>query len=131
MGRSRSARTVHPLAPGGPLVDVDCLAALAAAGRSIDCACPKCKGSSRPAQVAAVVPGDVKPGRGGKRANQKGRPPTLREPVTRSFTLERDQLAVLEAFAVQRRRKVSDLAREVFQLGLDALDSQRGNGLEL
>lgn len=100
---------------------VDCLAELAAANQEISCACPKCKAAATPAAVAAVVPGS-KPGRGGRRANQKGRPRKLHHPVSRSFTLERRLVERLEVLASLTGRPVADVCRSALELGVKNLE---------
>lgn len=74
---------------------------------------------------ARVVVPAAKPGRGGRRANQKGRPRKLRDAVTRSFTLERGDLARLEALAAARGVSLAELGRTAFAFGLAQLE---GNG---
>lgn len=63
-----------------------------------------------------------KPGRGGRRANQKGRPRKLKDAVSRSFTLERRLVERLERIAAANGRSVADLARTALELGVKTLE---------
>jgi hypothetical protein len=59
--------------------------------------------------------------RGGRRPNQRGRPRELKDPLSRTFTLERAEHARIEAFARRRGESLGTAARAIVAAGLDAL----------
>lgn len=92
--------------------------------RTVPTGLPKELPSGEP-EVVVFPPrsqGTSKPGRGGRRANQKGRPRKLHDPVSRSFTLERRLVERLEVLASLTGRPVADVCRSALELGVKNLE---------
>lgn len=117
--------TLEPAA-GVPLLEAHDPATAPVVGkfRAVPTGLPKELPSGEP-EVVVFPPrsqGTSKPGRGGRRANQKGRPRKLHDPVSRSFTLERRLVERLEVLASLTGRPVADVCRSALELGVKNLE---------
>ena len=65
--------------------------------------------------------------RGGRRANQTGRPKTLTDGKTVAVVLEAGQHETIRAIAEQSDRSISEVVRHLLGIGL-ALDKHGGTG---
>lgn len=72
--------------------------------------------------AAMVAAGAAKKGRGGRRANQKGRPRKHVDPVHRSLVIESALNTRLEALASRAGRSPADIWRAALARGVELLE---------